>query len=294
MDNGRRQAFLLAVAGFALLSAGDVITKSLTAHWPGAAVAALRYALGTAGLGVLLWLREGAVGFVLPQPLLQVGRGMAVALSTACFFLGLQFLPLATATAIGFTTPFLTALMSAMLLGERVPLRLLAIASLAFGGVLLVLRPDFANVGAYALLPLGAAFGMACLMILNRKAAGGASALAMQFLVAVFGTPFMVAAALLLDWGGRPEFQIGALDVVTLAGAAMVAVTATAAHWLLYLATLRASAANIAPAVYVQIPMSVGLGWLVFGAVPDLLSLAGIALIVGAGMLLFREDRLRR
>lgn len=291
---GARKAFLIAIAGFALLSAGDVVTKLTTAYWPGSALAALRYALGAAGLALVLWMREGRAGFAMPQPWIQVGRGLAVALSTLCFFLSLQFLPLATATAIGFTTPFLTAFLSAVFLGERLSSRQLFTALVAFVGVLLVLRPDFAAAGLFVLLPLGAAFGMACLMILNRKVALGASALAMQFLVAAWGALFMIAAAIVLDLVGPPEFAVGPLDVRACLGAAVVAITATAAHWLLYLATLHASAATVAPAIYVQVPMAVGLGWVIFGAVPDALAFAGMALIVAAGLAFFRGGRFRR
>ena len=43
---------------------------------------------------------------------------------------------------------------------------------LAFAGVLVVLRPNLLAIGPAALYPLGAALGMSCLMICNRKAAG--------------------------------------------------------------------------------------------------------------------------
>jgi drug/metabolite transporter (DMT)-like permease len=54
----------------------------------------------------------------------------------------------------------------------------------AFGGVLLIMRPNVAELGWVAFLPLGAAFSMALMMIGNRAVSGAGSPLLMQFLVA--------------------------------------------------------------------------------------------------------------
>ena len=85
-------------------------------------------------------------------------------------------MPLADATAIQFTSPMITGILSALVLGERAPRAVWGATALAFAGVLVVLRPNVLALGATAFYPLGAAFGMACLMICNRKAAGAALA----------------------------------------------------------------------------------------------------------------------
>src|SRR5688572_27176496 len=107
-SNETRTALLLALLGFASLSVGDGLAKSMTGEWPGTAVSALRYIFGAAGLTVAVAIRHGRQGFVLPRPWLQVGRGAAVALATICFFMGVMAMPLADATAILFTSPMLT------------------------------------------------------------------------------------------------------------------------------------------------------------------------------------------
>jgi hypothetical protein len=47
------------LCGFALLSIGDAVIKSIAGAWPGTAVASLRYSIGAIGLGTLLFLKEG-------------------------------------------------------------------------------------------------------------------------------------------------------------------------------------------------------------------------------------------
>src|SRR3546814_20539312 len=81
-----RAGLLLALGGFITLSAGDGIVKSTAGEWPGPAVAALRYVFGAAALGVLLAIRHGRAGFVVPRLGLQFGRGASVAMAPLCFY----------------------------------------------------------------------------------------------------------------------------------------------------------------------------------------------------------------
>jgi drug/metabolite transporter (DMT)-like permease len=227
---------------------------------------------------------------VLPRPLVHFGRGAAVALATICFFLGVMAMPLDDATALQFTSPLFTALLSGLVLGERVArVAWLAILT-AFAGVLIVLRPNLAEIGLAACYPLGAAFGMAWLILLNRKSAGDAPLLVMQFLLAVMAAPLLVGAATLLAWTGRPEFHVPAPTLEVVGKCALVAFTASVGHLLIYTATLRASAASVSPMTYVQLVIAVLLGWLWFGDAPDLVSYAGFFLIVAGGLWLWRTQ----
>ncbi len=67
MERDVRWGMLIALAGFACLSVGDAIIKTIAGEWPGTAVAALRYCFGVTGLGAFLFWREGRKGFRLPM-----------------------------------------------------------------------------------------------------------------------------------------------------------------------------------------------------------------------------------
>jgi drug/metabolite transporter (DMT)-like permease len=288
-----RSALLLALGGFVSLSIGDAVVKSMAGAWPGTAVAALRYSVGALALAAIVAALHGRAGFRVPRPRLQFGRGAAVALATICFFMGVMAMPLADATAIQFTSPMLTGLLSVLVLGERAPRAVWGATLSAFAGVLIVLRPNVLALGPAALWPLGAAFGMAWLMIFNRKAAGLAPAVAMQLLLAMVAAPLLVAAALLLHLSGAPQFHIPPPDAPVVLKCAAVAVFATFGHLLIYAATVRASAAVVAPMTYVQLVVAMALGWAWFGNAPDLPMLGGAALIVGGGLLLWRSQKPR-
>lgn len=286
-----RSGLLYAVCGFALLSVGDAVIKSIAGAWPGTAVAALRYVIGAVGLGTLLYLKEGRQGFALPMPKVQILRGFAVAMATICFFSSIFVMPLADATAIGFTSPMITAALSAIFLHERTNVTKWLVTLIAFGGVLLIMRPNVAELGWVALLPLGAALSMALLMIGNRAVAGAGTAILMQFLVASIAIPFILTATLLGHLSGIQALHVGVPDWTIVARCAVVGVTASFAHWLIFMGTTRASAADIAPMTYVQLLTALVLGIFIFGDWPDLISLAGSGIIIASGLILWRTSR---
>lgn len=286
-----RSGLLFALCGFALLSCGDAVIKSIAGAWPGTAVAALRYSVGACGLGVFLLVKDGRQGFALPHPKIQLLRGAAVAAATILFFSSIFLMPLAEATAIGFTSPMITAMLSALLLKERTRPATWLASVVAFAGVLIILRPNVAELGWVAVMPLGAATCMALMMMGNRAVAGSGSPLLMQFLVASIAVPFVASAAVIGHLSGFPPLHIGVPDWTIVAKCCLVAVSASFAHWLIYMGTTRASAAEIAPMTYVQLLIAMGLGVAVFGDWPDLTSLAGSAIIIGAGLFLWHQKR---
>jgi drug/metabolite transporter (DMT)-like permease len=280
---------LLALCGFALLAIGDAVVKSISGAWPATAIAALRYVIGASALAALLWRQYGRGGFVLPNPKIQLLRGFSIAVGTICFFSALAVMPLAEATAITFTSPMITALLAALVLKEPAGRATVIASIVAFCGVLLILRPNFAELGWAALLPLGSAVCMAVMMIGNRAVAAKGSPLLMQFLIAAVAAPIILAAALAGHLSALPALHISWPDWTIIVRCAVVALTASTAHWLIFLGTTKASAADIAPMTYVQLLIATALGIAIFGDWPDLTSLAGSAIIIGAGLYLWHQ-----
>lgn len=291
-DTGR--ALLLALVGFALLSVGDAVIKTMAGMWSPIAVAALRFAIGAVGLSSLLAMREGAAAFRPSHPLLQLSRGLFLAGATLCFFTSIFVMPLAEATALVFLAPILTALLSGPLLGEKVQ-RATWFASLAaFAGVVVILRPNLVELGVVALLPVCAAFFMALLMIANRASAGQGSPLSMQVYMAATAAPILVLAAFAGRASGWDMLAFSWPPVEVLWRCAFVALTASTAHWLIFHGTARAGASTVAPMTYVQLLVASALGWWWFGNRPDLGTWIGATIIIAAGLYLWRDNRLRQ
>lgn len=291
MQDNHRSGLIFALGGFALLSLGDIVVKGMAGLWPGTAIAALRYVVGAVGLGVILFLREGRAGFRFPRLRWQMLRGGSVAVSAVTGFTAFHLMPLSEATAISFTSPMITALLASVLLAEPLRRETLIASLVAFAGVLLIMRPNFALLGPVALLPVIAATGMALLIIANRKVAGEGSMLSMQFNVAAIGAVVLLIAAIAGHFSGLPLFTVPPLPMIVLVKSAGIAVSASLAHSLIYLATTRAGAAAIAPMTYVQLLLAGCAGWVLFGERPDLVTVIGALVIVGAGLYLWRAGR---
>jgi drug/metabolite transporter (DMT)-like permease len=211
-------------------------------------------------------------------------------MATMCFFSSIFLMPLADATAIGFTSPMITVILSAIFLHERTNAVKWIATVVAFGGVLLIMRPNVAELGWAALLPLAAALSMAFVMIGNRAVAGAGTPLLMQFLVASMAVPVIFTAAILGHFSGISALHINVPDWTIVVRCCVVAVTASFAHWLIFMGTTRASAAEIAPMTYVQLLIALVLGIILFGDWPDLTSLAGSGIIIASGLLLWRRS----
>lgn len=290
MTSEERAGLAYAIAGFATLSVGDAVVKSMAGEWPAYAVAALRFTIGAVGLSILLLWREGPGAFKPRKPWLQVARGVCLAVASVSFFSAIYLMPLADAMAIGFLAPVLTQLLAGPLLGEKVRPAVWGVSIVALIGVGIILRPNLAELGWAALLPLNSAVFFALMMIANRASAGQGSALSMQVFIAAICAPILVLLALGIKLSGIPSLDFGwpSWDVVL--RCAFVAFTASTAHWLAYIGTAKAGAAQVAPAIYVQMLVAIALGWWFFGDRPDAFTLAGAGLIIAAGLYLWRDS----
>ncbi|MFN2100138.1 DMT family transporter [Altererythrobacter sp. MF3-039] len=294
MQHSERSGQLYAVAGFAVLSAGDAVVKTMAGEWPPVAVAALRFSIGAVLLAVLVAWREG-LGRLWPgRPALQFFRGFCLASASLLFFSAVYLMPLAEAISLAFLTPIFTALLSGPLLGERVRPVVWGASGMAMVGVMIVLRPNLENFGLVAMFPIGAALFFSLMVIANRASAKRGSAISMQFYMNAVAAPLLIAAAFLFDWTDFSVVDPLVPDWSVIARCALVAVTASTAHLLIFLGTTRAGASSVAPMTYVQIIVTLFFGWWWFDHIPDALTFLGVAIIITSGLFLWHRMELNR
>lgn len=298
MAGEERKGLLLALLGFAILSIGDGIAKSMVSQWSPVAIATMRYIFALIGLGALMRMRCRSEPLI---PGVQRGwhfvRGLAVATGAAAFFTALSLIPLAEATAIVFISPMLASLLAAVFLREPIQRRALFATAIAFAGVVLILKPNIAEAGAAALLPMVTAATTAMMIIGNRKTAGTGSGLAMQFYMVLIAAPILLVPVIAGHFSGAPNFRLTVPDWTVIARCALLAITASFGHFLIFRATTLAGAASVAPMIYGQLLVAMLIGWVWFGELPDLIALVGAGLIVAAGFVmlgLFSPSSLHR
>ena len=254
-------------------------------------MAATRYVAGTLLLAVLLARSEGVRALRLPRDALQWVRGVAISVSAVGMFLAVWIMPLAEATTIIFTQPIITAVLAMVFLGERARLSTWLATLVAFGGVFLVLRPNFETAGWGVLLPLLSAAGMAVTIIANRKVSGRASVLAMQYYMSITAMIFLLGATAAAHLTGVDGFRMHWPHWSVVARCIFIGLTATLAQWMIFMGTVKAGAGTVAPMTYGQLLMAVVLGWVFFGEEPDPTGLSGAAVIIGAGLFLWWRGR---
>lgn len=270
-----------AVCTFAVL---DSMGKWLSQTYPVPMVAWARYAFNV--LILLVWLgpRRGARLWATRAPRLQWVRGAALVGSTLLMLSGLSRMPLAEASAITFVGPVLITVASVRLLGETAPRGTAWALAASLAGVLLIVRPGAEVFSWAALLPLGSACCYAVYQVLTRRLTGVDDPMATLFLGSALGAAVLTCVAPfawrwpLEAWWHAPVFvALGAVG--------------TAGHGLLIRALHHAPASTVAPFTYFQLVAALGLGWLVFGQLPDGWALAGMALVSATGLAMAVRQR---
>ena len=237
----------------------------------------------------VVWISHG--GRIPPPSLTHGLRGLLLALATLFFFWALTYMPLADSAAIFFVEPLILTVMSALFLGEPIGWRRVVAVVVGLSGALIVIRPSFESVGPAALLPLLAAFCFAIYLTITRGMAKKEDARAMQFWVCAFAALVLLlamAVSLQTSWLVlRPSWP-SAGEWSLLAGLGAIA---TISHMLAIYAFRLAPAGILAPFQYLEIFGATILGVIFFGDLPDSVTLFGIAVIVGSGLYVFRQEQ---
>jgi drug/metabolite transporter (DMT)-like permease len=255
----------------------DGIAKHLvTSGVPAVQVAWGRYAANVLLLAPVAAARLGRKALLPRAAPAHLLRAALPGLVTALLFVGLGHMPFAAASAVLFANPLITVALSALVLGEHVGPRRWAAVAAGFGGALLVIRPGAALFQWASLAPLGAAVCFSVTAILNRRLAGQASPLATTLHYAVAATVVLLPGAAL----GWQRF-----DATLVAWLALSSVFGSLSLWLVTVASERADASVLAPFHFAELGAAAVVGWIAFGEVPGGATLAGIVVILGAGLL---------
>lgn len=279
-----RPALLLGVlymAGFSVLApAHDVSAKLAALTLPVAVVVFARFAVQGAvlaaatGAGWGRWPARADWGW-------HVLRGALMCGATGLFFAALPHMRVAEAVAIYFVMPLILTALAALLLREVVTPRQWAACLAGFGGVMLIVQPGFAEVGAPALYPLGTALLFALYMLLTRKLSPGCDAVGMQALAGLVGAALSGAVLIAGTFGAfEMRWPVGA-EWAFLAGAGGFA---TLAHLCITVSLRHAPASAVAPVQYLEIAFAALYGWWVFAEAPGPLAWVGIAVVSAAGL----------
>jgi drug/metabolite transporter (DMT)-like permease len=192
-------------------------------------------------------------------------------------------MPLANATAINMSTPLLIALLSALLLGQRVSGRHWGIMGVGFFGVLLVVQPQADGFNAWAWVALAGTLFHALRDLSVRFIPDHVPSMLITLGTAITAT---LMAGLWALWHPWQSVTLAEWGLMT--GAA---VFLSIGYFLLIKATRMADMSVIAPFRYLGLLTAVVMGFVVWGDVPNTLAWVGMALLVGASLTMLHMSR---
>lgn len=248
-------------------------------------------AIGIRGVMAAAWILVVALAVAPARELRWVVEPRILARSTLdiigtfAYLLALFELPIATATAINTATPIFITLLAVLLLRESVGWRRWSAVVVGFAGVLLVVRPTAEGLNGWALLALAATGILAFRDIYTRRIPYGAPSIVISLSNALWVGMAGCVLAPFDAWqpmGGREWLLLGGASLFLAIGY----------HWVI-LAMRSGEASVIGAFRYSGLLWAVVIGWVVWSQMPDGLTWAGIALIVGAGLYIVHRERVR-
>jgi drug/metabolite transporter (DMT)-like permease len=285
-DNARGALFMtLSMGGFAI---NDTIMKLTFETMPLAQGIFLRGLVASSIVFVIAW-RAGAFRYrpSLRDSLVLTVRTGAELVGTISFMICIANMPIAAATAILQAAPLAVTMMAALFLREPVGWRRWTAIAVGFVGMVIMVRPGGEDFDLYALLAVAT---VGCIVVRD---------LATRFVSEGMPTPFVASVtvvsvslgagivSLLEGWQAAPAETLG---LYAAAGAFIVV------GYLFNVTSMRiGDVSAVAPFRYTVLLYALILGFLVFGEVPDVPTLVGATIVMGAGLYtLWRESRVGR
>lgn len=290
-------AILIAVLA---LSLGDALIKQQSSTFPLWQIFVMRSLIATPFLIYFIRIRACAVPIMPEQFSWTALRSLMLAFMWVAYYLALPHIPFAVAAASFYTLPLFITLFAALLIGDRIGPKGWIAIFLGFGGVLLILQPQADDFNAYALLPVVSAICYALAMILTRAKCQNEKPLVLSLWLNLAFIGIGVLAILIIqtwqptqssmianpfllgDW--IPMWSEEWRTMAILAIAIMVGSLGAA------IAYQSGPSSIIATFDISYVAFAVVWGILLFGEMPDSMTIIGILLVVSGGILAVRNQ----
>jgi len=208
-------------------------------------------------------------------------RGVASSIGQALYFLSVAVLPLADAVSLTFTAPLFGAVLAALVLGEAVTPRRIAVLVFGFLGVLIILRPGFQTVDSATALPLLAALSMGLIWILVKKLAATEPTERIVFYMIAYTVPITLTMALFVWQTPRLEHVPWLI---------LLAVCANIGQFAMTNSYRSADATAVFPFDFARLPFTAVLAYFVFAQSTDLWTWVGAIVIFTASAYQMRRE----
>lgn len=271
------RAIALMMCGGMLLTLNDAVMKWLTTGYPVGQLLFTRAMFSFLIIAVFVRFYGGLESLRIHNPRLHVIRGVVVLCGTFCFVTGLRYLPLADALAVVFAGPLFVTSLAPLLIGEPVGWRRWAAVLAGFVGVVIIIRPGGEAMQWAAVLPLASALFGAFRDLVTR---GAMSTENSNALLATSTAAAAIGGLLTLPFGWSPVTWED-LGLMALSGFLM-----GGAYFLIIESFRYGEAGLVVPFKYFNMVFAVGLGFVLWGDLPDVWTWSGTAVLICSGLYL--------
>jgi len=220
------------------------------------------------------------------RPILQILRPAFLVCSISSLFVGLTYLPLAEATAIGFVAPLFITILSVPILQEKVGIHRWTAILIGFTGVIIIIRPGSEFWQFVSIMPLLGAIFFALFQIFTRLLSGTEKTFTTLFYTGLGGLGW---SSILVPFVWVVPSQIHILVFLA------IGTLGALAHLCMINAFDFAEASLLAPFNYTKLLWVTVFGYWVFDDIPSLDMWVGSGVIVSAGLyVLYREKKVAK
>ncbi|MBN9027277.1 MAG: DMT family transporter [Rhizobiales bacterium] len=202
--------------------------------------------------------------------------------ATVLYLYALFNMPIANVSAIGQIVPLMTTAAAAIFLAEPVGWRRWTAIAVGFLGVLLIMRPSVSGFDMFSLAAFASMGFITMRDLVTREMPSGVPTLLVVAVTAAAMTATGATLSLVENWPVPSLKQwaiLGAASTLLLCG-----------YGTSIMAMRFGAMAVVAPFRYTGILFAVVLGFLVWGDVPDALTLVGTLIVVATGVYTFRRE----
>lgn len=204
-----------------------------------------------------------------------------------CYIVALANMPIADASALGQITPLIVFIGAAVLFRERLAPWRLALIGCGFAGAILVAQPTGAGISIFATLALANAVFCAARDLVGRRI--GAQVPGM--IVAISAVIVVLIGAALAHGLFETWIAPRPAQLLLLAGSGLFLIFG---HFFIFMAYRVGPTGVVAPFYYTFTVWAVIAGLVVFGSLPNLLAIVGIAMVIASGLTIALFDERRR
>ena len=219
------------------------------------------------------------------RPILQILRPAFLVCSISSLFVGLTYLPLAEATAIGFVAPLFITILSVPILKESIGIHRWSAILIGLAGVIIIIRPGGEFWQFASIMPFLGAIFFALFQIFTRLLSRTEKTFTTLFYTGIGGLGW---SSLIVPfvWVAPSQFHMVVFLTTGILGAL--------AHLCMIKAFDYAEASLLAPYNYTKLLWVSIFGYWVFEDIPSIEMWIGSGVIVTAGLYVFyREQKLQ-